>query len=939
MQHFMKKISLLSFLLLFCISFSGLAQQAQTLPLDPKTRIGKLDNGLTYYIRKNELPKNRGEFYIAQKVGSILEEENQRGLAHFLEHMCFNGTKNFPGNSLIKYLEKIGVKFGENVNAYTSLDETVYNLSNVPLTRETILDSALLVLHDWSSFVSLESKDIDDERGVIREEWRTRNTGGYRVLESGVKEMFANTQYANRMPIGSIDVINNFAYQAIKDYYKKWYRPDLQGIIVVGDIDVDKVEAKIKQIFSDIPAPVNPAVRTHFQVPNNTEPIVSIQTDPEVQQTQIAIYCKHDIVPVEMKSSVNYYFMSLINNLISTMFNARLFELSKSPTPPFAFARGGYGEFFLTPTKDAWSITTMPRNNNETDLALRAVIRENERMRRFGFTASEYSRAKTELLRSYETAFNEKDKQKNDAYVRECVQHFISNEPMPGIDYEFDLVNKVLPKLPLEAINKMVQQYVSDTNMVFSFTGPKKEGISTPTKEQILNAWKEVKKENITAYVDKVSNKPLIDKKPAGGKIVKTELKPFGYKQWTLSNGVKVLVKKTDYKKDQVIMSSYSPGGSSLVNDSDYPSSTVINEITTLGGVGPFSSVELEKMLTGKIVSVSPSVGALNESINGNASPKDFETLMQLTYLYFTQPRMDKDAYNSWMVRKKNQLENASLNPMNSFVDSIITVITNKNPRGKRLNLEMLKKVDYNKVMDIYKDRFADASDFTFFFTGNVEPDSIKNSVELYLGSLPAKNRKENFKDRGIYPPKGVVKNNFNKKLEVPKTTVFIAYTGEIPYTLENDILIDYVKSILDIVYTENIREKEGGSYGVGVMGSINKFPKQRFGFQINFDTDPAKREKLTGIVYDEIKKIVTDGPNEVNLNKVKENLLKTYQENLNENGYWSGVIYSQVVNGVDVNTDYAKIVKSVTPTQIRNFAKKIFSQNNIIEVSMSPEK
>ncbi len=935
----MKKISLLSFILLLCIVFSGFAQQAQTLPLDPKTRIGKLDNGLTYYIRKNELPKNRGEFYIAQKVGSILEEEPQRGLAHFLEHMCFNGTKNFPGNSLIKYLEKIGVKFGENVNAFTAFDETVYNLSNVPLTREGVLDSALLVLHDWSGFVSLENKDIDDERGVIREEWRSRNTGSQRAMESGIQEMLANSQYANRMPIGSIDIINNFPYQLIKDYYKKWYRPDLQGIIVVGDVDVDKVEAKIKQLFSDIPAPVNPAFRTRFQVPNNTEPIVSIQTDPEVQQTQIAIYCKHDIVPVEAKTSVNYYFMCVMNNLISNMFNTRLYELSKSPNPPFAGAQGGYGNFIVASTKDAWRVAVAPRNNNETDIALRAIIRENERMRRFGFTASEFTRAKTDLLRNYETAYNEKDKQKNDAYVKECQEHFVNNEPMPGIDYEFNLVNKVLPQLPLAVINKMVQQYVSDTNIVFSFIGPKKEGINTPTKEQILNVWKEVKQENITAYVDKVSNKPLIDKKPAGGKIVKTEPKPFGYLQWTLSNGVKVLVKKTDYKKDQVIMNSYSPGGSSLVSDADYPSSTVINELSTLGGVGQFTSVELAKMLSGKLVSVGPSVGTLSEAMNGSASPKDFETLMQLTYLYFTQPRMDQNAFNSWMIRKKNQLGNASLDPMNSYSDSVVNIITNKNPRGKRLNLEMLQKVDYNKVMEIYKDRFADASDFTFFFTGNVEPDSIRNSVELYLGSLPAKNRKENFKDRGVYPPKGVVKNNFNKKLSVPKTTVFIAYTGEIPYTLKNDILIDYVKSVLEIVYTENIREKEGGSYGVSVSGNLSRLPKQRFGFQINFDTDPAKREKLTGIVYDEIKKIMTEGPSEVNLDKVKENMLKTYQERLNENGYWASVIYNQIVNGMDINTDYEKLVRAVTPIQVRDFAKRIFSQHNIIEVSMSPEK
>lgn len=934
----MKRLNLYTIILLICISINGFAQQEQLLPLDSKTRIGKLDNGLTYYIRKNELPKNRGEFYIAQKVGSILEEENQRGLAHFLEHMCFNGTKHFPGNSLIKYLESIGVKFGENVNAYTALDETVYNLSNVPLTRETIIDSALLVLHDWSGFVSLDDKEIDNERGVIREEWRTRNTGNYRVMDAMIKEVFKNSQYENRLPIGSIDIINNFPYQTIKDYYKKWYRPDLQGIIVVGDVDVDKVEAKIKKLFADIPTPVNPAPRTRFQGPNNTTPIVSIQTDPEVQQIQLSMYCKHDAFPTEMKSTINYYMLHVINDLVSTMFNARLFELSKKPTPPFAGARGGYGEFIVTPVIDAWSVSASPRNNNEADTALRAIIRENERMRRFGFTASEFSRAKTELLRSYETAYNERNKQKNDAYVNECVQLFLNNEPMPGISYEYDLINKVLPGIPLEAINKVAQDYVSDTNVVFTVSGPQKEGVTIPTKDQVLAIWDEVRKEKIEAYIDIVSDKPLLEKKPTTGKVIKTEMKPFGYTQWTLSNGVKVLLKKTDYKKDQIIMNSYSPGGSSLVKDADLPSVSVLNEVVRLGGVGQFNSVELDKMLTGKIVTVSPSVGSLNEAIVGSASPKDFETLLELTYLYFTQPRKDQDAFNSWVVRKKNQLENAAQNPMNSFIDTLTTVMTNRNPRGIRFNLDMLSKVDYNKVMEIYKDRFKDASEFTFFFTGNIESDSVKKLVELYLGGLPSINRKENFKDLGIYPPKGIVKNNFNKKLQVPKSTVFVAYTGDIPFTLENIVLMDYVESILNIIYTESIREKEGGSYGVSVNGNLNKVPKQRFSFQIYFDTDPAKKDKLTEIVYDEVKKLIIDGPSDVNINKAKEFMLKKQQEDLAENGYWSGIIYNQTVLGIDSHTTIEKIISSVTPAMIKDFAKKIFSQGNTIEISMSPE-
>jgi zinc protease len=474
---------------------------------------------------------------------------------------------------------------------------------------------------------------------------------------------------------------------------------------------------------------------------------------------------------------------------------------------------------------------------------------------------------------------------------------------------------------------------------VFTVSGPQKVGVAIPTKEQVLAIWDQVRKEKIEPYVDVVSNKPLMEKVPAGGKVVKTEEKPFGYTQWTLSNGVKVLVKKTDYKKDEVVMNSYSPGGSSLVKDADVPSVSVVNELVRQGGVGQFNSVQLEKMLTGKIVSVSPFVSDLSEGIGGSASPKDFKTLMELTYLYFTQPRKDQDAYNSWVVRKKSQLENAAQNPMNTLIDTLVKVITNHNPRGKRFDLEMLGKVDYNKVMDIYKDRFADASGFTFFFTGNIEPDSIKGLVETYLGGLPSTNRKETFKDLGLYPPKGIVKNNFEKKLQVPKSTVVIAYTGAIPYSIENNVLMDYVESILNIIYTETIREKEGGSYGVSVNGNISKLPKQRFTFEVYFDTDPAKREKLTGIVYEEIKKLIADGPSEANVEKAREFMLKKHQEELTENGYWSGIIYTQIVLGMDYHTTIEKVTSSVTPAMIKEFAKKIFSQGNIIEVSMSPTK
>lgn len=935
----MRKQFYLSFLILVFAAFCSFGQTGQLIPLDPAVRSGKLNNGLTYFIRHNELPKQRAEFYIAQKVGSILEEENQRGLAHFLEHMCFNGTKNFPGNTLIQELEKKGIKFGQNVNAATGLDQTVYNLSNIPVNREGVIDTALLVLHDWSGFVSLTDKDIDDERGVIREEWRTTNTGDRRVQAQFIKEIFTGTQYAERLPIGSIDVINTFPYQALRDYYKKWYRPDLQAIIVVGDIDVDKIETKIKQLFADIPAPVNAAPRPQFQVPDNTDPIVSVVSDPEVGRTSVMVFCKHDATPFALKSKPEFLANQLNYTLVASMLNQRLSELAQKPDPPFSGAYARMGDFILAPTKSAWSVSAGPRSNNDAEIALRALLTENERMRRYGFLASEFERAKINLLRGYETAFNEREKQNNGAYVQEYVNFFLNNDPSPGIVWEFNFVKNQLARLSVEEANQLAKTLVTETNMVFVITGPKKTDITLPDREMIIADWKEVKNEKIEPYVDELSNKPLLEQKPIAGKITKTELKPFGYTQWTLSNGVKVMIKKTDFKKDEVIMSSYCPGGTSVFGDEDMPSAMAINSLIPLGGVGKLSSIELEKLLTGKIVNIYPTVNNLDEKIEGMASPKDFETMMQLTYLYFTQPRMDQDAFNTWKSNMKTRLENASLNPANSLGDTINKIMTNNNPRGRKMNLEMLSKVDYGKVMDLYKNRFANAGDFTFILTGNVEADSIESLVETYLGGLPSFKRNENFKDPGIYPQKGLVKNHFDKKLQTPKSTVAVIYTGKIPYTLKNSILMNYIESLLNIIYTENIREKEGGTYGVSVRGNIAKFPKERFSFQVRFDTDPVKAEKLMGIVYDEINKLKAQSPGKEYVSKVKEFTLKDHQEQLLSNEYWDSVISDRLVNGTDSYTDYDKIVASVTPEMIRDFAKKIFSQGNIAEIVMSPEK
>ncbi len=934
----MKKKSFLPLIILVFTTLCGYGQTGQSIPPDPAVRTGKLSNGLTYFIRHNELPKQRAEFYIAQKVGSILEEENQRGLAHFLEHMCFNGTKNFPGNTLIQELEKKGIKFGQNVNAYTAFDETVYNLSNIPVSREGIIDTALLVLHDWSGFVSLTDKDIDDERGVIREEWRTSNMGYRRVQEQFIREVFAGTQYSERMPIGSIDVINTFPYKVLRDYYKKWYRPDLQAIIVVGDIDVDKTEAKIKQLFADIPAPVNAAPRPEFLIPDNSDPIVSVVSDPEADMTSVMVFCKQNAVTGTMKSQPEYLVTKIINDLVTSMFSQRLSELVQKPDPPFSNTNIMMGDFMVAPTKWAWSAMAIPGTNNDSEVALRALLTENERMRLHGFHASELERAKTNFLRGYETAYNERDKQLSGMYVREYVKLFTANEPSPGIEWEYDFVRKQLDKITVEQVNQVAKTFVTDTNMVFVITGPEKSDVILPDREKIIAIWKEVRNEKPSEYVDELSDKPLLEKKPVAGKVTETKQQPFGYTQWTLSNGVKVMIKKTDFKQDQVIMSSYSPGGSYLFSAADMPSALAINSIIPLSGVGQLNRIELDKLLTGKVVYVSPEVNALNEKISGMASPKDFETLMQLTYLYFTQPRMDQDLFNTWISTRKTELENESLNPENSLNDTINKIMTGNNPYGREMDLDMLGKVDYNKVMDLYKDRFADGGDFTFFLTGNVEADSIKGLVETYLGGLPSLKRNENFKDRGVYPQSGQVKSHFDKKMQTPKATVNIIYTGEIPYTLENRILMNYLGSLLNIIYTESIREKEGGTYGVGVYGNITKLPAERFSLQVSFDTDPLKAEKLKGIVYDEINRIRAQSPGNDYVNKVKEFTLKNHQEQLVNNRYWESMISGMVVNGIDSHSDFDKIVASITPEMIRDFAERIFSQGNVAEIVMSPE-
>ncbi len=918
-----------------CLATIAFGQGTSAIPVDPNVRIGKLKNGLTYYIRHNTRPENQADFYIAQKVGSILEEDNQRGLAHFLEHMCFNGTTHFPGNTLREYLESVGVKFGANLNAYTSIDETVYNISNVPVTREGIIDSCLLILHDWANDLTLDPKEIDKERGVIHEEWRTSMGAMMRMYETTFPKIFAGSKYAYRLPIGIMEVVDNFPYQELRDYYEKWYRPDLQGIIVVGDIDVEQIEAKIKTLFSSIPEQEKPAERKYFPVPDNKEPIITIAKDKEQEITQIYIFHKHDPVPAEQKHNIDYLIHCSLVNMAENMLNARLNELTQIANPPFIGAGVGDIDFILSKTKQAFTGIAACKEDG-IGTALSALMRELERARRFGFTKSEYERAKIDFLRWLETAYNERNKTQNNDYVQEYISHFIDNEPIPGIENEYKILSSVIPQITVDAVNHAFKQLISDENLVTCLYCPDKAGMKYPTEKEIIDLINAVKSEDIKPYVDKVTNEPLLKETPHAGKVVHQTAGQFGSTVLTLSNGVRVILKPTDFKADEIKMKAFSRGGTSLFDDKDVIQFSLINDVVPLGGIGDFSAIELNKMLAGKLASASTSVSSLSENANGSCTPQDLETMLQLTYLSFTAPRMDNDAFESFKSRMKAQLSNIEANPDLAMSDTLRKEAYGNNPRILRLKAEMIDLLDYQKIIELYNDRFKDASDFTFIFVGNIEQKTAIPLIETYIGGLPSINRQENFRDRHTDILKGKRRNVFHKELETPKASIVILKSGEIPYNLKNCLMAEILSQLLTMEYTEAIREQEGGSYSVYAGTVFEKFPKEHATLQIAFDTAPSKRSQMTNLVKEKLNKFAEDGLNVENLKKVKEYLTKRYNAGQKENAYWMSALYTYYWENVNFVDNYIETLNSITQTDLQRFMKNFLSQGNEIEVSMT---
>lgn len=928
----MKK--LLSLALLMGFSLCGMnAQPLKQIPLDPKVRMGTLDNGLTYYIRHNEWPEKRADFYIAQKVGSMQEEDNQRGLAHFLEHMCFNGTTHFPGNALKQYLERIGVKFGENLNAYTSFDETVYNVNNVNVEIPGALDSCLLILHDWSHDLSLDGEEIDKERGVINEEWRLRRTAMQRMLEGGYADLFPGSKYAHRMVIGTMDVVMNFPHEDLRNYYRRWYRPDLQGIVVVGDVDVDQMEQKIRSCFADIaPAPAEAPQREYYPVPDSEGMLVSIQKDKEQPTALAQLMFKTDPLPRELKATVPYAGIIYVRNAIQNMMADRLKELMLQPNPPFVHGSMGHSEYMNAKTKDAFTATVVLKEG-EFLSGLAAIYREVIRAKRFGFTVSEYERFKQEFQSQLDAALAQKDKIENTSYVQEYVRHFLDCEPAAGIEWECEVFPQYMQQVPLEALNKYMEQSVTDSRALI-FLLPEKDGIQIPTREEILKTLADVDAEQMEGYAEEVNTDPLVPELNPDVTVKRIKDDIYGSKLVTLSNGIKAYILKTDYAPNQISMKATSWGGTSLYPNDEYILSSN-SDMVSIGGWGAFSATELQKKLAGIQASASPSVSDQGEQINGSCVKKDFETMLQLTYLCFTSPRRDDDTFQSTMERLRASLKNKDLNPQVAFQDSIASVVYGNNIRALRFKTADVDRIDYDRILQIYGERFANAADFDFYFVGDLDADTVAPLLAKYLGSLPVNKKREKYKNIDYRMADGEHICIFDKEQDTPNALYNFYYHASLKENLRNALLVSFLGQALKMLFTESVREDEGGAYGVPVRVNLSDYPEKVVSATIQLPTSPEKVERMTQVIYDGLEKMCNEGPSDDQMQKIREYMVRSHSERLKDNGYWMNQLVAKSREGYDFVKGYDATLQKITSADVQKLAQKLFHSGNHIVVGM----
>lgn len=940
-----KNMKLRTFFITMLLVAAAAVQAQMSLPplgVDSAVRIGKLDNGLTYYIRYNNWPEHRANFYIAQKVGSLQEEDNQRGLAHFLEHMCFNGTDNFKGNNLIEYCRSIGVEFGNDLNAYTSIEETVYNIDNVPTARQSSLDSCLLILRDWADGLTLAEEEIDKERGVIHEEWRLRTSAQSRMLERNLPNLYPGSKYGYRFPIGTMEVIDNFKPQELRDYYEKWYHPTNQGIIVVGDVDVDHIEKMIKQLFGGITNPKDAAPIVKVEVPDNPQPIIIIDKDKEYRQSFMNIMMKHDVFPDSLKNTVGYIVYKYTNSAAMSMLNQRYGEAAQKADCPYVGAQASDGMYLFSKTKDAFDISIAPKDPSKSAESLTAALIETRRAAEHGFTPTEYSRFQESFLSSLDKQYSNRDKRTNGQFYNECKGHFLDGEPMPSIEEEYQLYKQIVPAIPVDVVNQVMAQLVSksDSNIVIINFNNEAEGAVYPTQQNLLDALQEARAAQVTAFVDNVKNEPLIAKMPKAGKI-KKEVRndKFGYSELTLSNGVKVIIKKTDFKKDQVSLIGEGGAGSTSYPAGDI-NAKLFDQVIGASGLGNFSSTELQKALAGKIANADLSMSDRRMYISGASTPKDVETMLQMVYLYFTDINKDTASFHNLMSSLELQLKNRSLSPDVAFSDSITATVYNHNPRMTPVLLHDLPAVSYDRILQMAKERTTSANGWVFTIIGNYDEATLRPLISQYLGALPSKKAEPNSK-RETFMAKGKVENIFRRKQETPKSTAVMLWSNpDMAYTHERDVQMDILGQILSMEYLKKIREDASAAYSVGAQGAatIDTDGFHNFVMQAYCPMKPEKKDVALQIMNDEVKRLA-ESIDADKLQKIKELMVKQYADNQNSNNYWVGVIGMWRKYGIDIQTDGRKTIESQTPEKLKEFMREFLKAGNQTTVVMLPEE
>lgn len=921
-----------------CMPVAVRAQQMPPVPVDKEVRIGKLDNGLTYYIRHNEYPKNQVDFYIAQKVGSILEEDDQRGLAHFLEHMCFNGTKNFPGNSMVKWLESVGVKFGYNLNAYTSIDETVYRISSVPTERIGVQDSCLMILSDWADGLLLNGKDIDEERAVIHEEWRSQLPPNMRILEKLLPELYPDSRYGHRLPIGTMEVVDHFPHQALRDYYEKWYRPDLQGIVVVGDIDVDRIEGKIKELFSKIEKPVNPAERVYYPVADNEKPIVAFGSDKEQDKYVAQIMFKYDALPDSLKGTMADVTTAYLLDMAQMMLQIRLNELGQKADAPFAAASAFYGEFIMAKTKQAFQFAMLPKGNS-FDEGLKAVYREALRAKRGGFTATEYARCRTEYLSQLEKAYNNRNQQENKTLAESYVRNFIDKKPIPGIETEYQMMSMIVNQIPVEAVNQVFSQIVSDKNLVVLGMMPAREGESCPKDEDILALLSQVEAENIAPYVDNVKDEPLVSELPAAGKVVKENmLSDFGAKEWILSNGAKVILKKTDFKADEINMMAVAKGGTSVYGNDKTADLMFMPAVLEQHGLGSFTNSELTKLMAGKQVSLKVSLDDYVRRLSGNTTPKDLKTYMEMIYMTFTGLTVTPDEFTAMQNLYKGVIQNQAQNP-NFVFQKKVQEFLYSSPNKQVFGVSDIEKANRENILSIIREQLANAAEFTFVFSGNFDEAELKALVEQYIATLPSmKGKKQELKHNPAVEIKsGNEEKEFSLKMEVPQGSAAVIISGKMPYSFKNRLMASMSAQIISARLLSEVREKEGAVYSIYTQGSQDRLSEVSVVYQTIFQVKPEKKDRALEIIRSEFENLAKETPVE-ELDKVKEFMVKQITGDEQTNSYWCSMMAGNELLPSEVCVKAEQVIQSITPKEISGYVNEVMKQNNYRVLVMMPE-